>query len=139
MPMPSSSVKFAKDSLYRRLQNQWWDKHGPNPESIPTSFFVPKKHDSDGLSVSRASITPIEVTRKTRSGKDFCTAIFPEESVISRGLTIHPSPTDDDDGHAVISELNYPALQDPQKSDAIMEHADAIAKHARIAWAPEPS
>lgn len=123
-------------TLYRRLPMQWWEsavKKG-NLHHIPVSRFKPNKNDSDGLSVSRALISSFQVASTTAKGKQDCLAEFPVSVVTNRNLTVKPMPTDRDPGHAIIPEMNYAALQNPDTEIIVEEHAHALAKASRIVW-----
>jgi len=124
------------NSLYRRLPMDWWRKHQPRGTlyPIPFSRFRPNKNDTDGLSVSQVGISSIEVASTTAKGKRECLAEFPTSAATSRELTIEPKPTARDPGHAVIPEMNYDALQDPDTEAIVEEHAHALAKASKIAW-----
>lgn len=126
-------------SLYRRLPVDWWQsaKKKNTLHLIPLSFFMPKKADADGLSVSQAGISSIEVaSTSARTGKRLCLAEFPTAKATDRGLTIEPKPTAHDPGHAVIPELNHLDRQDPVREAVMEEHAEAIASAATLAWTP---
>jgi len=129
-------------SLYRRLPVEWWQsaKKKNKLQSIPLSFFMPKKADTDGLSVSQAGVSSIEVaSTSARTGKRLCLAEFPTASATKRGLTVVAKPTDHDPGHAVIPELNHLDRQDPDREAVMEEHAGAIASAATLAWTPDQS
>jgi len=127
-------------SLYRRLPMEWWNsaaRKGRLHEPLPVSRFKPNKNDQDGLSVSQAGISSIEVASTTAKGKRDCLAAFPTEAATRRGLTVEPKPTQRDPGHAVIREMSYAALCDPRTEAAVEEHAMALARASRIVWPPE--
>lgn len=126
-------------SLYRRLPIDWWRKHQPRGTlyPIPVSRFTPKKNDSDGLSVSQAGISSITVASTTAKGKRDCLAEFPACAATDRGLTVEPKPTERDPGHAIIPEMNYAAMQDPETEAVIEEHALALSQASKIAWPTE--
>lgn len=126
--------------LYRRLQNEWWEKAKKKGtlHPIPLSFFMPRQADADGLSVSRAYISTIEIaSTSARTGKRMCLAEFPTSVVTGRGLTVEPKETDHDPGHAIIPELNYVDRADPELEAVMEEHAEAIRMAARLAWEPD--
>jgi len=126
-------------SLYRRLPMDWWRKHQFRGTlyHIPFSRFKPNKNDGDGLSVSQVGISSIEVASTTAKGNRECLAEFPTTAATSRGLTVESKPTERDPGHAIIPEMNYDALQDPETEATVEEHAHALAKASRIAWPTE--
>ena len=128
-------------SLYRRLPMEWWlsaVKRG-KLQTLPVSRFKPNSNDADGLSVSQASISTIEIASTTAKGKRDCLAEFPAVAAVSRGLTVEPKPTDRDPGHAIISEMNYAALEDPETEAVVEEHALALAQASKVAWPTENS
>lgn len=99
---------------------------------------MPNPNDAEGLSVSQAGLSSIEVASTTTKGKRACLAEFPKRSATSRGLTIRPAPTDRDPGHALIPEMNSAALAHDATRAVVKEHASALAQASRIVW-PEPS
>ena len=126
-------------SLYRRLPIDWWRKHQPRGTlyPIPFSRFTPKKQDADGLSVSQVGISSIETASTTAKGKRDCLAEFSTTVATNRGLTLEPKPTEHDPGHAIIPEMNYAAMEDPETETVVEEHAQALAEASKIAWPPE--
>lgn len=126
-------------SLYRRLPMPWWESAARKGKlhELPVSRFKPNKNDADGLSVSQVGISSIEVASTTAKGKQECLAEFPTTAATSRGLTVEPKPTERDPGHAIIPEMNYDALQDPDTEATVEEHAHALAKASKIAWPTE--
>lgn len=123
-------------SLYRRLPIDWWRKHQPKGTlyPIPASRFKPNSNDADGLSVSQAGVSSIEVASTTAKGKRDCLAEFPTSAATSRGLTVEPKRTDRDPGHAVIPEMNYATLQNPETEAVVEEHALALAQASKVVW-----
>ncbi len=99
---------------------------------------MPKSADMDGLSVSQAGISSIEIASTSpRTGKRLCLAEFPTAVVTGRGLTVVPRETEHDPGHAVIPELNYADRQDPELEAVMEEHVEAIRMSSKLAWEPE--
>jgi len=95
---------------------------------------MPKRNDSDGLSISQCGISSITVASTTAKGKRDCLAEFPASAATDRGLTVEARPTERDPGHAVIPEMNYAAYNDPDTKSIIDEHAMALSKASKIAW-----
>lgn len=126
-------------SLYRRLPMDWWFsavKKG-KLHILPVSRFKPNSNDADGLSVSQAGLSTIEQASTTAKGKRDCLAAFPTSVATGRSLTVEPKPTDRDPGHAVIPEMNFAAMQDPETEAVVEEHALALAQASKVTWPTE--
>ncbi|MGP1346264.1 MAG: hypothetical protein ACTS3F_06305 [Phycisphaerales bacterium] len=126
-------------SLYRRLPMDWWRsalKKG-KLHILPVSRFKPNSNDADGLSVSQARLSTIEQASTTATGKRDCLAEFPTSVATGRGLTVEPKPTERDPGHAVIPEMNFAAMQDPETEAIVEEHALALAQASKVTWPTE--
>lgn len=95
---------------------------------------MPNTRDADGLSVSQAGISSIEVASTSARGKRLCLAEFPTGAATDRGLTVEPKPTSEDPGHAVIPQMNY-AARDADEA-AVEEHAAALASASQVVWPP---
>lgn len=123
-------------ALYRRLPMEWWLSAAKKGKLhlLPVSRFKPNSNDADGLSVSQAGISSIEIASTTAKGKRDCLAMFPTTAAINRGLTVEPTPTQRDPGHAVIREMNYAALEDLATEAIVEEHALALAQVSSVAW-----
>jgi len=134
-----TSVIAIDEQLLRRIDPVWcrMPKHQGKP--LATSFFTPKPADIDGLSVSRASITPYEIACKTAKGKPWALAQFAVKTVLDLNMTVLPKPIHGgDQGHAIIPELNHTDLTSSiiEIENFILEMADAIAESSKIVWQP---
>lgn len=145
MDSRSSEPVSVDELLYRRFATQWWSSAKTNPKQLPVSFFKPRAWksednpgDIDGVSVSRAGISSIEVASTSpRSGKRMCLAQFPARAALDRGLDIVPDSTEQDPGHALIPQLNSLAQRDRAGAAVITEHATALRDAAEICWTPD--
>jgi len=118
----------------------WWHSAAKKGtlHTLPVSRFKPNSNDTDGLSVSQVGISSIEVASTTAKGKRDCLAELPTSAATDRALTVEPKPTHRDPGHAVILEMNYAAMEDPETEAIVEEHALALARASRIAWPKDP-
>lgn len=118
---------------------EWWESAARKGKlrTLPVSRFKPNRNDTDGLSVSQVGVSSIEVASTTATGKRDCLTEFPTEAATNRGLTVIPKPTERDPGHAVIPEMNYVALENPETEAIIEAHALALAQASKIVWPAE--
>jgi hypothetical protein len=137
---PNHVPPVQKDErLYRRLLLGGWYKTGrPNP--IPVKFFMPRpwisedrKGDSDGLSVSRASLTSAaSAAIRPDKGIKCPLAEFGVQDVHRLGLTVVAKPNVTDLGHALIPELNSISQRDPAKETLMKEWAMTLRNNSTL-------
>lgn len=104
---------------------------------LPVSRFWPNSNDAAGLSVSQAGVSTIAMASTTAKGKRDCLAEFPTLAATGRGLTVVPRPTNRDCGHAVIPEMNFAMMSDPEGEVTVKEHAFALAQASTVVWPTE--
>lgn len=124
-PAPENVDPIADDELlYRRiLQAEGW--YDPQTGHIERYAFRPNKPDVTGLSLGRSKYrTASDEGALGRQGKQYFVAVLEARSIREEGLTVVPAPTDDDPGHAEISELRYP----DRKSNFVIEATSRLVK-----------
>ena len=128
------------ETVYRRLPLEWWTKHSKRGtlRPVPVRFFTPKKHDTDGLSVTRSSITRADVAGRTAKGDLASLAELAVSDVTRQGLTVRPDPIPKDAGHALTPEVNILAYESGASKDEIDEYAAALAEVARVVYPTLP-
>lgn len=105
MPEPDGTEPIGDDELlYRRVPEStgWWDGR-----QLDRVAFNPRKHDTTGLSVSRAKYTTIEQAARGQQGKRYFIAVLRAGDLRSHGISVHPAPLPGDPGHAEITSLKY--------------------------------
>jgi len=132
----------SDETLYRRIHPNMFSRSKNRPAF---SQFMPRewksdeqRGDVDGLSVSRASITPLAVAARCRhTGREFPVATLETRFVRSLGLSVQPKPVQLDSGHAVIPEMNSIARRRSEEAERWMEErAKKLRDHATMISIP---
>ena len=119
---------------------------GKKNQANSSKIFTPRplgelgRDDRDGLSLSRASLTTIDVVAtKPGSNKKYHVCRLEVADVMQLGLTVVPMPLPENPAHAVIPELNSCDLKDSVKQTKIQEWALALRDKAVLIYeAPMP-
>jgi hypothetical protein len=118
MSAPQGTEPIADDEvLYRRIPaSQGWYAPGTTPP-LSEAAFGPTKHDSTGISVSRAKYKTLEEAACGREGKRYYVAVLRAGDLRAQGIEVIPRPLEGDPGHGEIPGLTY----DNRKSDQALE------------------
>jgi len=125
--------------VYRRFPSEWWHS-SKTRKPLPQRVFRPrpwksddKPGDTDGLSISRAWISSVEVASTCPfTSRQLSLASVAAATVTDLELSIEPKPTDHDVGHALIPELNSISGQDSDYQRWIDEQAFALRNAATV-------
>ncbi|HPM81470.1 MAG TPA: hypothetical protein PLF81_12265 [Candidatus Anammoximicrobium sp.] len=102
-----SEVIADHEILYRRIPaaSGFFDPQvDPNPSPLA---FRPTRHDTTGLSLSRAKYKSLEEAGCGREGKQYYVAVLRAGELRRLGMDIVPRPLEDDPGHCEIADLNF--------------------------------
>lgn len=103
--------------LYRRVpvSQDWYDPQ--SDPSLAADAFKPGRHDTTGISVSRAKYKSLEEAARGRPGKSYFVAVLRAGDLRSRGIEVVPRPGENDPGHAELPGLTYETRKTDQASE----------------------
>lgn len=126
--------------IYRRILTAWFQPG--KTKKIPQRSFMPRPWesedrpgDTDGLSVSRRNLTPIEIAAtRPDNGTKMHVAEFSAATAFSLSLNIEPKISHAHIGEAVIPKMNSLDLRDDRIAKQIEEWAIALRDSAHIVY-----
>lgn len=125
MATPDGIEPISNDELlYRRIPMAmgWYEPlvdRNPSPKA-----FRPRKHDTDGLSLSRAKYATLDAAAAGREGKQYYVAVLRVGDLRAAGIAVQPDPREGDPGHVILPALTY----DRRRSDEALEMQVRLAE-----------